>query len=308
MASVSPSNPHATGWKRRLSDREGKARIVAIGIFFALAWLITLCAGYRLRNSLMGAHLAESERDVFFAWLGELCFFTIIGLAITVISLEKPEDPSKKDFRDRLKILFGSSEIPDAVLSYNSKQISRLANYATVASRFIQIETYDDTLKAYRTEIATEYQIRNLLRDIPSPDVLSIGIVPDDFSATSLLEIGKVLSIEIAGKEKLEKPAPIGRNGFQTKIAIEVPPNDIVILRFKYDIWMKVGEEQRVVPQRVVETFSMRIVSRCDRNPRLRMGDVEDFTLIFAQPFAPTDVQGASPGETAFSFVLQPPV
>jgi hypothetical protein len=308
MASNTRSDSFTKRWSRRWFSSDGSSRITAIVVFFSLAWIITLGVGYGLRNSLTGAHLAESERDVFFAWLGELCFFTIIGLAVTVISLEKPEDPTKKEFRDRLKILFGSSEIPDAVLSYNIKQISRLANYATVATRFIQIETYDDTLKAYRTEIATEYQIRNLLRDIPSPDVLSIGIVPDDFSNTNLIEIGKVLSIEIAGKEKLEKPAPIGRDGFQTKIAIEVPPNDVVILRFKYDIWMKAGEEQRVVPQRVVEVFSMRIVSRCDRNPRLRIGEVQDFTLIFAQPFAPTDVQGASPGETAFSFVLQPPV
>jgi hypothetical protein len=146
------------------------------------------------------------------------------------------------------------------------------------------------------------------LRDVPSPDVLSIGIVPDDFGTASLREIGKVLSIEITGKEKLEKPAPITRDGFQTKIAIEIPPNDTIMLRFKYNIWMKVGEEQRVVPQRVVETFSMRIVSRCDPNPRLGIGDLKDYTLIFAQPFEPTDVQGASPGETAFNFVLQSPV
>src|SRR5277367_1726181 len=231
MASNTRSDLFTKRWRRRLFSGDGSSRITAIAVFFSLAWIITLGVGYGLRSSLTGAHLAESERDVFFAWLGELCFFTIIGLAITVISLEKPEDPTKKEFRDRLKILFGSSEIPDAVLSYNTKQISRLANYATLATRFIQIETYDDALKAYRTEIATEYQIRNLLRDIPSPDVLSIGIVPDDFSTTNLIEIGKVLSIEIAGKEKLEKPAPIGRDGFQTKIAIEVPPNDVVILR-----------------------------------------------------------------------------
>jgi hypothetical protein len=305
---MASSFPIMNKWKRRLSSGDGTFRLAGIVVFFSLAWIITLCVGYGMQNSLMGAHLAESERGVFLAWLGELCFFTIIGLAITVISLEKPEDPTKKDFRDRLKILFGGAEIPDAVLSYNTKQISRLANYATVASRFIQVENYDETLKAYRTEIATEYQIRNLLRDLPSPDVLSIGIVPDDFGSANLAEIGKVLSIEIAGKEKLDKPAPIGREGFQTKINIEIPPNETIMLRFKYNIWMKTGEEQRVVPQRVVETFSMRIVSRCDRNPKLGIGEIKDYTLLFAQPFEPTDVQGASPGETAFSFVLQPPV
>ena len=66
--------PIKNKWKRRLSSGDGTFRLAGIVVFFSLAWIITVCVGYGMQNSLMGAHLAESERDVFFAWLGELCF------------------------------------------------------------------------------------------------------------------------------------------------------------------------------------------------------------------------------------------
>ena len=46
----------------------------------------------------------------------------------------------------------------------------------------------------------------------------------------------------------------------------------------------------------VVETYTMKITSRCTANPQIKMGDSEDQTLLFAQPLELRKVN-ASPGE-----------
>ncbi|HLW69662.1 MAG TPA: hypothetical protein VKS22_03470 [Candidatus Binataceae bacterium] len=71
---------------------------------------------------------------------------------------------------------------------------------------------------------------------------------------------------------------------------------------------MKAGEEQSVFPQRLVETYTMKITSRCSPDPQVKVGDFEDQTLLFAQPFELPKVNAASPGEKLFTFVLKPPL
>ncbi len=118
-----------------------KGKIWRILCFFALGWVVTAIILAVWRQQFFGAG-ENFLVDAFIAWCGELAFFTVIGLAATVISIEKPEDPHAKAFEERLKILFGN-QIPQAVLEHNRKTLQSNARYSTNGSRKIYIKTYN---------------------------------------------------------------------------------------------------------------------------------------------------------------------
>jgi hypothetical protein len=124
-----PGIPHwfkAMGWGRR--------RIVLMLVLLGAAWVFTATLTYFLRDWLLGEFADDTFRGVFSAFTGELAFFSIVGAVITVIGLR---DPMKEGFDERLRILYGSKQVPDAVAQYNKAQIARLSCYVKLAKRTI---------------------------------------------------------------------------------------------------------------------------------------------------------------------------
>ena len=93
-------------------------RALVVLLFFLGGWGFTAGTMYHFREEFFGPSTTETMKGIFLAWSGELVFFSIVGLAITLVSIEKAEDPSKKRLSERIRILLGRADLPDGLFEY----------------------------------------------------------------------------------------------------------------------------------------------------------------------------------------------
>jgi hypothetical protein len=283
-----------TAWFRRFGWFERRFFLV-IGTLI-VGWLVTILVMLVFKNWLFwegGRFHEELLREILAAWTGELLFFTVIASVITIVTLK---NPMQEGVEERLRIMFGQTHIPDAVLKYNKNAISRLSAYARVGTRQVMLETYDDATKCYRARVKTEYEIHNLFPDLSYSDSTTISIKNDDFGDQCPTEFGRITSIRIGSTENVTNPLIMQKEGITSDVQINIPPGDSVVFAVEYNAWLKVGKIQAMRTKRVVEQFSMVIVSQCDQNARIEL-DGEPRVLLYNQPVAFPLVQGVSPGE-----------
>jgi hypothetical protein len=214
-------------------------------------------------------------------------------------------DPGEGSLEDRIRILFGSEQIPDCVLNYNKRTLSSLSAYAENANRLIIVDTYDQDLRAYRVKVKTTYIYKNLMKDTGYDETLPLHVTPDDFTTNAPAEFGKVTSITIDGSQMITKQLPIERNGLTTELRLKMDKRGRSEVVFEYWTWMAVDAAQTMNPRRIVEVFDMKVVSQCDNvSPRLQIeGDqAGPKSLLYGQPISFSTVQGISPGEKIFEF------
>lgn len=292
LFSLLPSQGHSSWFKRQVGH------VIEIII---LAWIVTALAAYfGLWPKLTGEFTDETVREVFAAWTGELLFFTVIGALLAIVSFRAPEE---ENFLQRLIMLYRGLNVPEPVLHYNSRYIQKLSGFATRAHRTVFVEEYDETIGAYPVVVETEYEIKNMLPDVEYDDRLRIRISPDKF-ANPPADLGHVISLQVGVEEHITRHSPITTHGFETEVPIKIDPGGTKQFAWEYRTWWKVEEVQEMHPQRVVERFSMDIVSRCQRGPdpkidmqSLGRGEV---TLLLNQRVSLPNVLGVTPGEKIF--------
>jgi hypothetical protein len=240
------------------------------------------------------------------AWTGELIFFSILGGIISVVTLK---DPAQASFDERIRILFGTDKLPDSVMTYNKRMLSRLAGYATTGERQVVIEDYRDDIKAYRTRITTKYLYKNLLPDVDYDETLPWHYRPDVIQANPPLDLARILSISIDGVEFVEQPIAVEEAGFNTELRLKIPRNGQSAVIFDYVAWVVVGELQTMHPRRLVEEFTMNIVNQCTGKPAPMHieGKADPILLLYNQKYAFEPVQSVAPNEKIFSFSLLSP-
>jgi hypothetical protein len=287
----------SAGWLSR--------RLRFLFFILGLVWLLTALALF-LGRAWLAAHFGEIAVDATAAWLGELSFFTFVGLILTLITLR---DPAESDFSERLRILFGTDQIPDSVLQNSKTLIGQAALYIHEGIRDIEIQEYDEQTRAYRVRVQTTYDYRNLLPDIGFDSAVPLGFFPDKFGENRPQEIGRISSIKVGGVEQLRKPILIENEGFATNIPIAITQSGNSTLSYDYYIWEKVDAKNSVEPSRVIEKFTMRIVNRCDVTARISVAadDRGPVSLLFNQHYAFAPVQGYVPRRELFSFSFLPP-
>ncbi len=111
-----------------------------------IAWLLTAA----IVLCLFKFDIATSHEVIIgalVAWTGELIFFSVVGGIISVVTLK---DPAEASFDERIRILFGTDRLPDQVMNYNKRMVSRLAGYAHTGDREVILDEYRPDLRAYR--------------------------------------------------------------------------------------------------------------------------------------------------------------
>lgn len=282
-----------------------KRRIILVIGTLGVGWIITALVIY----GTIAAGITKWD-DVIIgalvAWTGELIFFSILGGVVSVLTLR---DPRQEVFDDRIRILFGADKVPDAVLNYNRRMLSRLAGYAQSANRSVTIEEYSPEFKAYRVRVKTEYFYKNLLPDVEYDETLPWHFTPDKFPANGPPELGKILSIRVEGEETIKKPILVEPEGFRAELRLKMKPKGSAHFAFEYWTWMAVDQPQTMHPRRLVEQFEMLVVNQCDHNPRMNLDGKDEGTinLVYNQAFAFEPVQSVVPGEKIFTFLLLSP-
>ena len=91
---------------------------IAVFTFFSLGWVITAVIAVVFRNELLDRRAETIAYELFVNWSAELLFLTVVGLAITILTIERTvKNPASAELIDRIKILLGSSEVPVGLLS-----------------------------------------------------------------------------------------------------------------------------------------------------------------------------------------------
>jgi hypothetical protein len=281
-------------------------RVLLVLLALFAGWLITAVVLFVLLDFDI-ANRHEVFIGALVAWTGELIFFSILGVIVTLVTLK---DPSQASFEERLRILFGLENLPEAVTEYNKRMISRLAGYARLGQRRISLEEYRPEIKAYRARVKTEYQYRNLLSDIDYEAPLPWRFVPDKIDGASTpFELGRIISIKIGDEEHVRQPIIVDESGFATEFTLRMSAKGETTAVFEYITWMAVGELQTMFPRRFVEEFSMTIVNQCTENPAgiILEGRKDAIKLIYNNDYPFRPVQSVAPEEKIFVFSLLPP-
>lgn len=281
---------------------DGKSWIVVLTLLFA--YLVTAVAAHLLSSTLAN----ESTNmwvSIYSSWAVNVVFFTVVGLVVTLMGFRSP---AEEHFENRVSILYSGKREPRSVMQYNSDQIRRLAAYATCANRKLVVHEYSPTYKAYRVNITTTYTFASLLDDVLYEDEAGLGLTPDQFQSTPPPQIGKVLSIWFKD-EKLKRTSEITEQGFSTNIPLALEPGETEDLRFEYEKWIPIEDENYLTPQRVVELFEMSLVNRCNTTPLIGLlqTPVEPISLLFNQTVKLPAVRGVVPGEKIFRFEFREP-
>lgn len=99
---------------------------------------------------------------VFAAWLGAVSFFVVVGAAVAIISLTKPED---EPFEARARILFRRETGPH--IEYIISKINEvLEHYSEKTSNKIIILDYNETAGKYRIAFEGDSSVRGYIDDI----------------------------------------------------------------------------------------------------------------------------------------------
>ncbi len=283
-----------------------KGKIWRILLFFVLGWIATGFYIYFHYEQLF-AGSKSFWQDAFTAWCGELAFFTVVGLAATIISIERPEDPHARAFEERLKILFGN-QLPQTVLEHNRKTLQSNARYSTNGSRKIYIKEYNAEIDAYYVRSENHYFMKSAIADFDWTEEIIMKIEPDELPRLQSGRVGMITSFKINGAEKIRGPKPITKEKLELKFKETSPAGRAVEVVTEHEIYMACDCEQSQTAMRFAESLSVRFINQWDEGVKIsfadRPGTLEP--LGFNEEYQ-VKRAGVEPGDLIVNFKLHAP-
>jgi hypothetical protein len=226
---------------------------------------------------------------------------------------DKHLEEAKKDIRERMRLLFQNNSLPDQVVTYFMNESLRVGTYAERADWRIYIEEYRPDLQAYNVRAQTEYHYVNMFSDHPVNVQLSYGYDPaNDFpDLPKEYVVGRYFQLKVGDEDRLQDRGPltITNKRMEQKLNVQIEPLGRIAFRTEYVCLRKIGEPQRMRPHRFLALLTVAITNRLDVPiTRIRNEAGQEIDLFFGREYPVNPIQGVSPGEVAFSFVLLPPV
>jgi hypothetical protein len=287
-----------------------KWRGLTIFGFFGLGWTITGIAAFVYRGELFDNNSENILRDIFVAWSGELIFFSVVGLAITIVSIERPKNPSSEQLIDRIKILLGSEDVPEGLLFHGREILEVMAVYHKEVIRTVIFQRYDKDEDAFLVTVRLQAVLCNAMRDLPIRYVYHSRILPDKFSEKFPTPIGRYVSIRVDTENKLHQPLEIAATGFSTTFDVEMPPLEVRRLEVEYEIWWKANEPQRLLNRIYTDYFELRLLNRLEFTPRMEpkgAGPAGRVSLLFNEPTVAVTALALRPSQVIYEFTVLSP-
>ena len=296
-------------WPLRPTATVKLSRQARIVLALVGSWLLTGLVVLLDTRDFTAAHARQDLLEVFVAWSGELVFFTIVGLLIALVSLEKPQDPSTETKRRRLAIFLGGSTVPEAHHAQMVELLTEAAVYIRQASIDVTLIQRIDDHRAYTFRTTNKYLLVNPTRDAAAKIDFSYGYTPDNFPGVADDEpVGRYTSICIGADKKLvgKQPVPIPQSGLLQKIQIILPPDGAQTVTLDYEAMIAAGEWQRIRMPRFIERLQVRINNRCETLQLCTEsgGPVEERVLFFDSEYESPTIDGILPRSIAFGFKI----
>ncbi len=274
--------------------------------FFLAGWVATLVIWY-CRDYIFG--LGDNVyKEVFLAWTGELIFFTVVGLAVTVITMEKPPNPTSLKFDERFQILFGDKDNPREVQRFHKQEIELLARYSSAGSRKIIIREFKPELNAYVVMVHNWYVLNNAFRDVHLMEKIPLQITPDPFEGKNLPNVGQINHIKINKSEKIHNFTPIPVIGYKIEFEEPLPAAGEIHIEIEYEVLMGCGFLQEQEARRFMQSMQIEITNQLPHNVLLAVTD-EPGPPIPLEPTRPAEFfrTNVEPKGMIFGFKLLEP-
>lgn len=217
-------------------------RIVAVIIF---AWILT---GVGLYCDLSNHH-NKIVSSLFQSWLGDVTFFTLIGVATSIVFAIRPEAES---FETRARILFQGRHGTE--ISHAERKLRNLGNYSELTKIQLSVAPRDGWFEIIEN---ADLSIKNLVADIKTSFALPVS---DAEQLDNPIEkVGRVISCSINGQ--LQSSLLSGdANIYQA----EVGGNSTTQFCIVQTLWVEDGKHIAYTPQRFTKTLSVEIVNNSD--------------------------------------------
>lgn len=228
-------------------------------------WLLTLLVTVFLYAS-NEAYPEFLYNGFLVSWLGDVTFFTIVGLVIALVTLRQAEN---EKFETRLSILFQGSDSP--ALETIDGQIRALGFLVSDLDWKIHVQEYNSDYQAYRVEVVSTYVLTNLFGDVDARDNMQFRIKPDDFGdpddGSHPPMIGAITGLFLSSDSGQQLDQPVLRNrleikheglSFPHKFTVGREP---VTVEFRYWLWVKTNVEWSRKPSRFTALTRTTIVN-----------------------------------------------
>ena len=225
------------------------------------------------------------------AWTASIVFFSILGIAGTIVSLYRPE---KDEFEARVRILCGGRSGPE--VDYIREVIRKIGYFGEAVKRTYSIKSWDPVRRAYEIEVRHESVNKNYFDD-EEPDIGAFSLTPDQLNPTldpigSLIEV-LVDSASVCGAEYI----PV--TGLSKEWAVRIKRGGEARIVLRHKLWYSVDKVHNFRPARFAKSATVEIVSEVPSITPLVSGTVY-------QRKSPDLRTGASPTELPFQENLSP--
>jgi hypothetical protein len=258
------------------------------------------------------AKIAHNENPVAFwygfyqSWTASLVFFSILGVAGTLVSLYRPE---KDEFGNRVRILFGGRQ--DESVEFITDAIRRIGYYSETVERLYEIQEYNKANDAYKIKVTHKSVTRNYYDDLAAKDKATWKLTPDPFP-NPIDPVGHLLSFKVNGNHRISSPLPIPPTGLEYEEDIDIPKGGTATLESLVECWFSAVEQHEFAPARFAKRLSVSFVYYGAEPPALVMstpsGGGGPIQLRNAQPLALDPMVNCHPNDTVLSFKLNPPL
>lgn len=284
---------------RRVWDRfRSDVRLIVMAVAFAVALTITF----------LFAKIAQHENPPAFweafyaAWTSSLVFFTILGLAGTLVTLSRPE---KEQFLSRVRILFGGRW--DEAVEYISDRIRRIGYYSEDMDRTYTIKDYDADYNAFLIRVVHRSVTRNYYDDVEAKDEAVLKLMPDS-PESGFPQVGRLLWFKIENENKIDSPVTIPSSGIHRTWEIEIPRGATRTLEVCHECWYSVVETHDFTPSKFVKCLRARVIVEGGLPGTVVIQELlpsqKEARLAFQIGHAFPLMANRRPGEVALSFRL----
>jgi hypothetical protein len=238
------------------------------------------------------------------SWTASLVFFSILGIAGTLVSLYRPE---KDEFGNRVKILFGGRQ--DESVDFIIDAIRKIGYYSEAVERSYEIREYDKTNNAYKIKVTHKSITRDYYDDLAARDKAIWTLTPDPFP-NPIDPVGQLLSFKVNGDHRITTPRAIPPTGLEYEEDIDIPKGGTATLESLVECWISAAEQHEFAPARFAKRISISFVYYGTEPPTLVMsspvGGGSPVQLKHAQPHPLDPMVCCRPYDTVLSFKLNP--
>jgi hypothetical protein len=241
-------------------------------------------------NHINGIEWAPSDFSVSYAAsaLDSLIFFTVVGLAITFISIKRPEE---EKLATKIEYIFPDADSDSALGKFLANKVSALACISPITERTITIQEISEAHGAIKVLSKTNCVIKNIHNNHHyATDSMSYGVKLDLVEIDSPI-LGEVNDISVLfdlhdpskNRRIINGTHPLTKSNpeFKETFSLKLEPGETASYLTSAWIWQPISDSVRFIPPRYTETQNVKLCNDTQHVIDIRVGIPNDEDVEF---------------------------